>query len=62
MCASLAVWANVTSIIYGASIEETAQMGKARILIGARQVVEKSPVMVEVIGDVMGEACRALYA
>jgi tRNA(Arg) A34 adenosine deaminase TadA len=62
MCASLAVWANVTSIIYGVSIEETAQMGKARILIGARQVVEKSPVMVEVIGDVMGEACRALYA
>jgi len=61
MCASLAVWANLTTIVYGISIEETAGMGKSRIRVGAREIVEKSPVMIEVIGDVLREACRSLY-
>jgi len=62
MCAALAVWANVTTIVYGASIEETAAMGKARILVSAREVVAKSPALVEVIGGVLREECLALYA
>lgn len=61
MCSSLAVWANLTTIVYGVSIEETASLGKARIRVGARQIVENSPVMIEVIGDVLKEECRALY-
>jgi guanine deaminase len=61
MCSSLAVWANVTTIVYGASIEETAQLGKSRIRVSAREIVEKSPVMVEVIGGVLKEDCLALY-
>ncbi len=62
MCSSLAVWANVTTIVYGMSIQETARMGKARILVSAGEIVEKSPVMIEVIGGVLREECRALYA
>ena len=61
MCSSLAVWANLTTIAYGISIEETAKMGKARIRVGAKEIVERSPVMVEVIGDVLKDECRALY-
>ncbi len=61
MCSSLAVWANLTTIVYGISIEETAKMGKARILVGSKEIVERSPVMVEVIGDVLKEECRELY-
>ena len=61
MCSSLAVWANLTSIVYGVSIEETARMGKSRIRVGAKEIVERSPAMVEVIGDVLREECRALY-
>ncbi len=34
MCTGLAVWANLTSIVYGASIADTARMGRSRILIG----------------------------
>ncbi len=60
MCSSLAVWANVTSIVYGASIEETANLGKARIRVGAKEIVEKSPVMVEVIGGVLHSECLDL--
>ena len=62
MCSSLAVWANLTTIVYGVSIEETAQLGKARILVSAKELIEKSPVMIEVIGDVLRDECRSLYA
>jgi tRNA(Arg) A34 adenosine deaminase TadA len=62
MCSSLAVWANLTTIVYGVSIEETAQMGKSRIRVSAKEIVERSPVMIEVIGDVLWQECRALYA
>ncbi|HVM72263.1 MAG TPA: nucleoside deaminase [Anaerolineales bacterium] len=61
MCSSLAVWANLTSVVFGASIEETAAMGKSRIRISAKEIVERSPVMIEVIGGVLGEECRSLY-
>jgi tRNA(Arg) A34 adenosine deaminase TadA len=61
MCASLAVWANVSTIVYGASIEKTAPLGLSRIMISAREVVERSPVMIEVIGDVLEDACMAIY-
>ncbi len=61
MCSSLAVWANLTAIVYGISIQETARLGKARIQVSAREIVEKSPVMIEVIGGVLKEACKQLY-
>jgi tRNA(Arg) A34 adenosine deaminase TadA len=61
MCASLAVWANLTTIVYGASIAETAQMGRARITVSAQEIVDRSPAIVEVMGGVLGEQCRSLY-
>ena len=61
MCSALAVWANLTTIVYGISIAETAELGKSRIRIGANEVIEKSPAMIEVIGDVLKNECKALY-
>ena len=61
MCSSLAVWANLTTIVYGASIAETAAMGRARIRISAADVVAASPATVEVIGGVCRDECLALY-
>ncbi len=61
MCSSLAVWANLTTIVYGASIEETARLGKACIHVSAADIVAQSPVMIEVIGGVLREECLALY-
>jgi tRNA(Arg) A34 adenosine deaminase TadA len=61
MCSSLAVWANLTTLVYGVSIEETARMGKARIRVGAQEIVDRSPAMLEVIGGVMAGECRTLY-
>ena len=61
MCSSLAVWANVTTIVFGASIQQTAQLGKSRIQVSAAEIVERSPGWTEVIGGVMAEDCLDLY-
>ena len=61
MCSSLAVWANLTTIVYGASIKETAALGKARIHVSANEIVGKSQVMIEVIGGVLRDECLAFY-
>jgi tRNA(Arg) A34 adenosine deaminase TadA len=60
MCSSLAVWANVTTIAYGASIEETSRLGKSRIHISAKELIDKSPAMIEVIGNVLENECLRL--
>jgi tRNA(Arg) A34 adenosine deaminase TadA len=61
MCSALAVWANVTAVAYGASIEETARLGRTRIRLGVEEMAARSPVMIEVIPGVLAERCRGLY-
>jgi len=61
MCSALAVWANVTTIVFGASIEQTARLGKSRIQVSAAEIVERSPGWVEVIGGLMAQECLDLY-
>jgi tRNA(Arg) A34 adenosine deaminase TadA len=61
MCSSLAVWANLTTIVYGASIKETSRLGKSRIHISAKEIIDKSPAMIEVIGNVLENECKKLY-
>ncbi len=59
-CFSQAVWANLTTIVYGVSIQETAQSGEARAPVSTKELVEKSPVWIEVIGGVLKEGCQQL--
>jgi tRNA(adenine34) deaminase len=61
MCASLAVWANLTTIVYGISIEETARLGRSRIQISANQIIAQSTCSIEVIGNVLHDECKMLY-
>lgn len=61
MCSSMAAWANISAIVFGASIEQTAAMGKARILVPAREIVVRSPATVEIIDGVLEEECLGLY-
>jgi tRNA(adenine34) deaminase len=61
MCSSLAVWANLTTIVYGISIEETAQMGRSRIRVSAQQIADQSPCSIEIVGNVLHDECRLLY-
>lgn len=61
MCAGLAVWSGLTTIMYGSSIAKTAAMGRSRILVGVREIAERSPRVVDVVGGVLGPECDLLY-
>jgi tRNA(adenine34) deaminase len=61
MCAGLAVWAGLTTLMYGSSIVDTAAMGRTRILVGADEIAAAAPRVVEVIGGVLREECDQLY-
>jgi tRNA(Arg) A34 adenosine deaminase TadA len=53
MCLSLAVRANLTTIVYGMSIQETVR---------AEERLEKAPVLLEVIGGILKDECKLLYS
>jgi tRNA(adenine34) deaminase len=61
MCTSLAVWSNISTIVYGISIEETSKLGRTRINISSEEIIKRSPVMIEVVKDVLKEECKKLY-
>ena len=61
MCSSLAVWANISAIVFGASAAETAVRGKLRILVSAREIVAKSPARIEIFSGVRHQECLDLY-
>jgi tRNA(Arg) A34 adenosine deaminase TadA len=61
MCASLAIWANLTTIVFGASIAETAARGKTRILMPAAEIIARGPAMIDLVPAVLAEECLALY-
>jgi tRNA(Arg) A34 adenosine deaminase TadA len=61
MCTGLAVWAGVTTIMYGSSIADTAAMGRSRIQVSASEIAERSPRVMEVMGGLLREECDSLY-
>lgn len=60
-CTSLATQANLTSIVFGVAIEETAGLAKASIAQSCREVVRRAPTWLEVIGGCLESECRSLY-
>ncbi len=61
MCAAMAVWCNVSGVVYGASIAETAALGRTRIAVPCAEIAARSPALIEVIGGVGREDCLELY-
>ena len=62
MCAGLAVWSGVTTIMYGSSIADTAARGRTRILVSAREIADRSPRVLDVVGGVLQAETDALYS
>ena len=54
-------WFNITTIVYGASIEETEKLGKIRTSISNEELIQKAPVNMELIKDILKEECLDFY-
>jgi tRNA(Arg) A34 adenosine deaminase TadA len=62
MCSSLAVWANLSGVAFGASIADTARLGKRRIMVPVAEIAHCAPTWLEVIPGILGGECLELYA
>ena len=58
MCTGLAVWSGVTTIMYGSSIADTAAMGRSRIQVSVKEIADRSPRVLDVVGGVLRAGVR----
>ena len=61
MCAAACVWAGVSKIVFGASIQQLIDLGTEQIDISCKTVAEKSFQNIEVVGGVLGDECLELF-
>lgn len=70
MCTSVAVWAKLKGIVYGARIEDIKNYSKNNsnqhylwrtIEISCREIVNKSTEEVDIVGDFMRKECNDLF-
>ncbi len=61
MCATAIVWANINTVVYGYSIEDSMRQGRRRIDIGCKEIFAKANKNVEIIEKVQYEECSYLY-
>ena len=61
MCAAAIVWANIKTVVYGYSIEESKKQGRKRIDISCKEIFARSNKEVEIIEKEQHEECSYLY-
>ena len=64
MCAAACVWAGVSTVVFGASVEQLSSLGLEQVKsfnLPCKTVVAKSFQDVEVIGGILAEECLELF-
>ncbi|MCJ7624606.1 MAG: nucleoside deaminase [Anaerolineaceae bacterium] len=61
MCTAFAIYANITTIVYGISIAEMTGLDKASINLSAKHIIEQSSCEIEIIANILHDECKALY-
>lgn len=61
MCTGALIWAKVSEIAYGASIEGSKKQGRRLINLSCKQIAKKSPWNVKVTGGILERECSRLY-
>jgi tRNA(Arg) A34 adenosine deaminase TadA len=62
MCATTAVWAKVSRIVFGLSIKDLIEKGNPQIDISCKEIIEKSNVKIEIEEGVLKEEMNEWYA
>jgi len=61
MCTGALIWAKVSEIIYGTSIEQSKELGRTMIDLRCEEIVSRAPWKPRVIGGVLAKKCSRLY-
>ncbi|PSB13387.1 tRNA-specific adenosine deaminase [filamentous cyanobacterium CCP1] len=61
MCASACVWASISEIIYGASIDDFEDYNPNLIDLRCKDVIQRSPISIHLKGGVLLEQCKHLH-
>lgn len=61
MCAAACVWAGVSTIVFGASIQQLIDLGNPQIDLSCESVIEKGFNNIEVIGGILADECLELF-
>lgn len=61
MCATACVWASVSEIIYGASIQDLISVNQSQIEISCEEIIAKSFRKIQVKKGLLREECLELF-
>ncbi len=61
MCATACVWAGISEIVYGASIQDLIEVKQSQINISCEEVIAKSFRNIRVIGGILRKECMSLF-
>ena len=61
MCASVVVWSEIATVVYGCSIQETLLQGRKRINIPCTDIFHQSAAKISVIDGILKAECSVLY-
>ena len=61
MCATTAVWAKVSRIVFGLSIKDLIEKGESQIDISCKEIIEKSSINIKVEEGVLREEVNKWY-
>lgn len=61
MCAGACVWAGVSRIVFGASMEQLISIGTEQIDLTCQQVVSQGFQDIEITGGILAEECLDLF-
>lgn len=61
MCSSAIVWAGITEVAYGYSIEQSRKQGRNRICISCSEIFDRAGKTVAIYPDILHKECEVLY-
>lgn len=61
MCASAIVWAGITDVAYGYSIDEAVLQGRKRIELSCKDIFNKAETKISTYEGILNDECSVLY-
>jgi len=61
MCTGAIIWAGISEVVFGTSIEESRRLGRTMVSLGCREIIARGPSGTKVTGGVLADECSRLY-